>query len=261
MTASCSRFPSMPPPVPLLAADLLDVARRSLKTSSNWRNSARRSCQASRRICSELADAGACTRWKTVQRRQIRLLIQRCKAGDRLLRELPNRCRARSLRGIRSHSRRCSQVGQRDSFSYCPFAYTYNNYARRGFAKNVLRFGNLVSLAAIRCEASLGNRHRHQQDMPEYRGGDRFHADVRIGPRAGRDLCFPRAVSPRGREAWEDATANAIAGNFFAMFAAHNPNRLSARDTTAMSRSRNPPACRSSSVVFTTRFRPRMHWK
>ena len=42
------------------------------------------------------------------------------------------------------------QVAERmaatDDFAWNAFAYTYNNYARRGFAPKQLRFGNLLSL-------------------------------------------------------------------------------------------------------------------
>ncbi len=34
----------------------------------------------------------------------------------------------------------------RDDFAYCPFAYSYSNYARAGFGKSVVRFANTMTL-------------------------------------------------------------------------------------------------------------------
>src|SRR5436309_829135 len=43
-----------------------------------------------------------------------------------------------------------------DDIVYCPFAYGYSNYARRGYARHTLRFGGLVSFAGQPLRSTLG---------------------------------------------------------------------------------------------------------
>lgn len=38
------------------------------------------------------------------------------------------------------------RMSSEDSFAYCPFAYTYSNYSRKGFGEKPIRFTNPVSL-------------------------------------------------------------------------------------------------------------------
>src|SRR6185437_4618091 len=38
------------------------------------------------------------------------------------------------------------RMSSEDSFAYCPFAYTYSNYSRKGFGAKPIRFTNPVSL-------------------------------------------------------------------------------------------------------------------
>ncbi|MBU2887729.1 extracellular solute-binding protein [Gilvimarinus agarilyticus] len=44
-----------------------------------------------------------------------------------------------------------------DDYAYCPFAYGYSNYAKAGYAKGLLKFGDMVTLPGTdRCRTTLG---------------------------------------------------------------------------------------------------------
>lgn len=43
-----------------------------------------------------------------------------------------------------------------DDFAYCPFAYGYSNYSRRGYARKLLYFGDVVALDGHPLETTLG---------------------------------------------------------------------------------------------------------
>jgi len=43
-----------------------------------------------------------------------------------------------------------------DNYWYCPFAYCYSNYARSGYAKNLLTYANLVHFGKKRLRSTIG---------------------------------------------------------------------------------------------------------
>jgi multiple sugar transport system substrate-binding protein len=102
-----------------------------------------------------------------------------------------------------------------DSVAFCPFAYGYSNYARRGYAPHTLEFGGLVALEGRRCRSTLGgaglavsSRCRHPEPAIAY---CRYvaAADCQTG------LYFESGGQPGYRQAWLDPEPNRRTGNFF----------------------------------------------
>ena len=103
-----------------------------------------------------------------------------------------------------------------DEFAYCPFAYTYSNYSRPGFAANALQFSNPVSL-------------RDGTFSRTVLGGtgigisaECVHVDVAIDFclfAAGRDcqthLYGVCGGQPASRSAWRDPLLNQVSNSFF----------------------------------------------
>jgi multiple sugar transport system substrate-binding protein len=104
-----------------------------------------------------------------------------------------------------------------DDFAWNAFGYTYNNYARDSFARNRLRFGNLISLEpkGSRLRSVLGgtgiaisSNCKHATIALDYA---RFVADGTIQ----RTIYFNAGGQPSHCIAWNDASIDGLCGGFF----------------------------------------------
>jgi multiple sugar transport system substrate-binding protein len=113
------------------------------------------------------------------------------------------------------------QVAERmtdsDDFAWNAFAYTYNNYARPGFARRALCFGSLLSLdgKSSRVRSVLGGTGiaisihcQHVQPALDYA---RFVADGITQ----KGIYLHAGGQPSHRDAWNDPGADNLCGGFF----------------------------------------------
>jgi multiple sugar transport system substrate-binding protein len=113
------------------------------------------------------------------------------------------------------------QVAERmtatDDFAWNAFAYTYNNYARPGFARRALCFGNLLSLDAKgpKLRSVLGGTGiaisihcKHVQAALDYA---KFVADGATQ----KGIYLYAGGQPSHRAAWNDPDADKLCGGFF----------------------------------------------
>lgn len=104
-----------------------------------------------------------------------------------------------------------------DDFAWNAFSYTYNNYARDGFARARLQFGDLISLKpkAPKLRGVLGGTgiaiSTHCRNVPAALDYARFIADGIIQ----RTLYVQAGGQPAHRSAWNDPAADATCGGFF----------------------------------------------
>jgi multiple sugar transport system substrate-binding protein len=104
-----------------------------------------------------------------------------------------------------------------DDFAWNAFAYTYNNYARPGFARSRLRFGSLVSLEpkGPRLRGVLGGTglaiSPHCSNMETAIDYALFLANGEIQ----KTLYLQAGGQPSHTAAWEDKFADTVCGGFF----------------------------------------------
>jgi multiple sugar transport system substrate-binding protein len=113
------------------------------------------------------------------------------------------------------------QVAERmtatDELAWNAFAYTYNNYARGGFARRRLRFGNLVSLEpkGPRLRSALGGTgmaiSTHCKNVEAALDYARFVASGAIQ----NGIYVHAGGQPSHRAAWDDALTDEMCGGFF----------------------------------------------
>ena len=113
------------------------------------------------------------------------------------------------------------QVAERmtttDDFAWNAFAYTYNNYARPGFAPKPLQFGNLITLqpGGPRLRSVLGGTgiaiSTNCINVPAALDYALFTA----GDCAQRTIYVQAGGQPSHRAAWDDTFANRLCGGFF----------------------------------------------
>jgi len=103
-----------------------------------------------------------------------------------------------------------------NEWAYCPFIYGYSNYARRGFAPHLLRFGEPVAVATGNVSATMlggtglavSAKCRYPEVAVEY-------ALFVASEAMQRGLYFESGGQPALRSAWMDVEINRASGNFF----------------------------------------------
>ena len=93
---------------------------------------------------------------------------------------------------------------QGDDYAYCPWAYGYSNYARAGYARRVLYFGDIVSLDGVSLRSTLGGTGLAVSSAcahPDVAG--RF-AELVAGPEYQRTQYVENGGQPGHRAAWTD---------------------------------------------------------
>ncbi len=107
-------------------------------------------------------------------------------------------------------------LSRADDFAYCCFAYSYNNYARPGFAAKPIRYANLVTLDDGRPLRSIvggtgiaiSTRCQEMELALDY---SLFTGSAGIN----RGIYAHAGGQPSRIEAWNDQTVNTIASDFF----------------------------------------------
>lgn len=99
---------------------------------------------------------------------------------------------------------------------YCPFAYSYSNYARAGYAAHRLTFGDLVALHGAPLRSTLGGTGLSISARSPRRALALEYARLVASPAIQRTLYVASGGQPAHRGAWLDAEANRLTGDFFA---------------------------------------------
>jgi multiple sugar transport system substrate-binding protein len=108
------------------------------------------------------------------------------------------------------------ELAEGDRFVYCPFAFSYSNYSREGFARQLVRFTNPVRLENEKpLRAVLGGT--GLAISPQCRNPElalEYTAYV-AGPLCQRTLYGLSGGQPAHRGAWRDETLNKVTRGFF----------------------------------------------
>ena len=113
------------------------------------------------------------------------------------------------------------QVAERmttsDDFAWNAFAYTYNNYARPGFAARQLRFGNLISLTSNgpRLRSVLGGTGLAISANCKHLTEAIAYALFTASGSAQKGIYVQAGGQPSHRAAWDDPFSDSLCGGFF----------------------------------------------
>jgi multiple sugar transport system substrate-binding protein len=109
------------------------------------------------------------------------------------------------------------EMAEGNRFAYCPFAFSYSNYARQGFARRLLLFANPVRLEGEKplrtvlggTGMAISQQCRDPEIALEY-------AAYVAGPECQRTLYGLSGGQPAQRSAWKDEILNKVTAGFFA---------------------------------------------
>jgi multiple sugar transport system substrate-binding protein len=104
-----------------------------------------------------------------------------------------------------------------DDFAWNAFAYTYNNYARPGFGRAPLRFGNLISLEpnGPRLQSVLGGTGVALSTQCHNTEVALDYACFIAGATVQKTIYVSAGGQPSHRSAWTDPSADVLCGGFF----------------------------------------------
>jgi len=108
------------------------------------------------------------------------------------------------------------EMAEADRFVYCPFAFSYSNYSRQGFARHLVLFANPVRLESARplrtvlggTGLAISQQCRHPEIALEY-------AAYVAGPVCQRTLYGLCGGQPAQRSAWKNEILNNVTHGFF----------------------------------------------
>lgn len=102
-----------------------------------------------------------------------------------------------------------------DDYWYCPFAYCYSNYARTGFAKNLLHYTDVVSFNENKLKTTIGGTGLAVSAFSKHKEAAVDFAAMTASGECQRTLYVQHGGQPGHRSAWVDEEANRISHNFF----------------------------------------------
>lgn len=102
-----------------------------------------------------------------------------------------------------------------DKYSYSPFAYGYTNYSRRGYARKLLKFHDMVEINGVGLISTLGGTGLAISASSPNKEIALKYAEFSACPETQKGLFFDNGGQPGHREAWLDETNNAVTMDFF----------------------------------------------
>lgn len=130
-----------------------------------------------------------------------------------LLRELVQLSAPGSL--DRNPIRTWQLLAESDTVAFCPFAYGYSNYSRRGYAAHPITTGPLVSFRDKPLRSTLGGAGLAISSTCKHRAEALAYAQFTASPQVQSTLYTEAGGQPGHRAAWLHPALNALTGDFF----------------------------------------------
>ena len=107
-------------------------------------------------------------------------------------------------------------MSSEDDYWYCPFAYSYSNYARKGYSEFRLKYGELVTFAnGQRLRGTIGGTGLAVSAYSSHREEALLFAEMVASSDFQAQFYVQNGGQPGHRLAWLDEDANYITDNFF----------------------------------------------
>lgn len=102
-----------------------------------------------------------------------------------------------------------------NDYWYCPFAYGYSNYQRKGYAPHPLRYTSLVDFNGVRLRSTLGGTGIAVSAFSKHKDeAVRFAKEI-VSPACQQSFYVEHGGQPGHRQAWLSEKANYLTNNYF----------------------------------------------
>ncbi|WP_207901459.1 ABC transporter substrate-binding protein [Acidipila rosea] len=108
-----------------------------------------------------------------------------------------------------------NRLAAEDGWAYCPFAYGYSNYSRRGYADHIVEAGELIRMNGAPLRSTLGGAGLAISAHCAHRDTATAYAQFVASGQCQRTLYFDSGGQPGHRTAWLDQEVNRRSNGFF----------------------------------------------
>lgn len=106
-------------------------------------------------------------------------------------------------------------MSKEDHWWYCPFAYGYSNYSRKGYAKHLLHYTGVVSFNGKGLRTTIGGTGLAVSAFSTHKEmAVRFAKEV-VSPQCQRTFYVQHGGQPGHLSAWKDEEANRLCNHYF----------------------------------------------
>ena len=102
-----------------------------------------------------------------------------------------------------------------DDYWYCPFAYCYSNYSREGYAKNILRYADLVEYDGKKLRSTIGGTGLAVSAFCKNKEAAVEFAAAIASSKCQSTFYVEHGGQPGHKAAWVNKNANRLCNNFF----------------------------------------------
>ena len=102
-----------------------------------------------------------------------------------------------------------------DDYWYCPFAYCYSNYSRKGYAKHLLTYNDVVTFNGKKLQTTIGGTGLSVSAFSKHKEVAVDFAAMVVSGECQRTMYVENGGQPGHRSAWTDAAANQLTNDFF----------------------------------------------
>lgn len=102
-----------------------------------------------------------------------------------------------------------------NDYWYCPFAYGYSNYSRKGYAKHLLHYADVVSFNGKKLRTTIGGTGLAVSAFSQHKEIAVDFARMIVSGECQRTMYVQHGGQPGHRSAWWDTDANRITNNYF----------------------------------------------
>lgn len=102
-----------------------------------------------------------------------------------------------------------------DEYWYCPFAYCYSNYARTGYAKNLLHYSDVVSFHDKKLRTTIGGTGLAVSSFSKHKEVAIDFTSMVVSGECQRTLYVQHGGQPGHRSAWVNTDVNMLTHDFF----------------------------------------------
>ncbi|QNA45662.1 extracellular solute-binding protein [Lacibacter sediminis] len=102
-----------------------------------------------------------------------------------------------------------------DDYLYCPFAYGYSNYARKGYAEHLLHYTDVVSFNGKRLRTTIGGTGISVSAFSKHKEVAVDFAAMVTSGECQSTMYVQHGGQPGHRSAWTDTAANHLTNYFF----------------------------------------------
>ena len=106
-------------------------------------------------------------------------------------------------------------MSKEDDYWYCPFAYGYSNYARKGYAKNLLHYADIVSLKGEKLRTTIGGTGLAVSSSSQHAELALQFAKEIVSSEIQSTFYVEHGGQPGHLSAWKDESANRLCNNYF----------------------------------------------